>query len=110
MFAMGGRRPAHRRLRMRLTTTRFTLFLFAFFTFSRTVSAAADPTGDAAIVHDSASATWTLMSGGTSLTLTLDPARDFSVQRLVTPSGKNWTTANLPDTFVTIGGQQLALG
>ena len=106
MFAMGTRI----RLRMRSTTTaRLTIALCTFFTLAGAASAVADDPSDASIIHDSSAGTWTLTSGGTSLTLALDSSRDFAIQRLATASGKTWA-ANLSDTFVTVGGRELTFG
>jgi hypothetical protein len=60
--------------------------------------------GDAAISHDSAAQTWSIAAGGTTLTLGLDPARDFTVQKLATLSNKLWIVGAVPDTAITLNG------
>jgi alpha-galactosidase len=95
----------------RSTQTFFTTLLFAFLTIpGRAVAAAVAEYGDASIQHDQAAGTWTLAAGGATLILVIGASRDFAVQRLVTPSGESWTTGNVPDTFVRVGGQTLAFG
>ena len=66
--------------------------------------------GDATIAHDGAAGAWTLAAGGATLTLALDPSRDFAVLHLISPSGNAWTTATGPDTFVRIGEKTLPFG
>ena len=36
--------------------------------------------GDASMSHDATAGTWTLAAGGATLTLALDPSRDFSIE------------------------------
>ena len=66
--------------------------------------------GDAAIVHDPAAGTWTLTAGGATLTLALDPSRDFAIVSLSSVSGKPWTTGVTTDTFVRVRKRSLAFG
>src|SRR5262245_27669992 len=66
--------------------------------------------GDASISRDESVGTWTLASGGASLTLALDPSRDFGIVRFLTPSGANLVFASTPDSVVQIGGQTLGFG
>jgi alpha-galactosidase len=66
--------------------------------------------GDASISRSDATGTWTLTAGGTTLTLVLDPARDFAIARLVTASGLSWTSVARPDSAVRVGGQTFQLG
>jgi alpha-galactosidase len=66
--------------------------------------------GFASIANDPDAGTWTISSSGASLTLALDRSRDFEVLQLVSPSGKNWTTAIQADTVVKIGSQSIAFG
>jgi len=94
--------------RSRTSTIPLTIVLFGFLIFSQP-SSAADAL-QARISHNTAAGTWTLTSGGASLTLNLDPSRDFSIQSLTIASGKTWTAANLPDTTVTAGGREMAFG
>jgi alpha-galactosidase len=66
--------------------------------------------GDASISHDSVAMTWSLAAGGTTLTLALDPSRDFAIQRLATSSNKLWTVGTVPDTAITLNGTRLDFG
>jgi alpha-galactosidase len=66
--------------------------------------------GDAFITHDSLSATWTMGAGGAALTLSLDPARDFQIVRLLSPSGRNWIASTQADSALTVNGSTLAFG
>jgi alpha-galactosidase len=66
--------------------------------------------GDATITHDGAAGTWTLAAGGATLTLALDPSRDFAFVGLTSASGRAWTTGAASDTFVRIGSRSLAFG
>jgi hypothetical protein len=66
--------------------------------------------GDAAIAHDEAAGTWTLSAGGASLTLALDPSRDFEVLKLVSASHTSWITAAAADSVVRIGNRTLPFG
>src|SRR5262245_49851857 len=99
--------------RTRRSTDLATFALFILSLFVAPASGRAAPvaeTGDASISRDQTAGTWTLSAGGASLTLTLDPARDFLVTRLASSSGVNWVTAPLPDSVITIGTQIVALG
>jgi alpha-galactosidase len=68
--------------------------------------------GDAVIAHDESAGTWILSAGGTNLTLTIDPTRDFKVVRLnvSTSNTPTWFVGNVPDTLIKIGDQQLPFG
>src|SRR5437868_1867522 len=66
--------------------------------------------GDASISREPTAGTWTLSSGGASLTLTLDAARDFTVSRLESPSGINWVSSPIADSIVKVGDRTLSLG
>ena len=66
--------------------------------------------GDAAISHDEAAGTWTLTAGGASLTLALDPTRDFAIVSLISASGTPWTTGVAADSFVRVGNRSHAFG
>ncbi len=66
--------------------------------------------GDASITHDTSALTWAITANGTTLTLALDPSRDFAVQRLVTSSNKVWNVGTVPDTSITLNGARLAFG
>jgi alpha-galactosidase len=79
------------------------------------VAAHAAPTtvvssGDASISRDQSAGTWTLSAGGTTLVLTLDAGRDFSLTRLATASGVPWVSASVADSLVQVGAQTLTLG
>src|SRR5262249_18199589 len=67
-------------------------------------------TGDAEIARDPAAGTWTLAAGGATLTLALDPLRDFAVTKLSSGSGVAWSLASAPDTTLHVGGRAIALG
>ena len=66
--------------------------------------------GDASISHDAAAMTWSLTVHGTTLTLALDPSRDFAIQRLATSSNTLWTVGTVPDTAITLNGARLDFG
>src|SRR4029077_17869109 len=51
-----------------------------------------------------------LSAGGASLTLALDPSRDFGIVSLVSASGTSWTTNVAADSTVRVGTRSLALG
>src|SRR5262245_16645633 len=65
--------------------------------------------GDASITHDTTAGTWAIAAGGTTLTLALDSTRDFTVDRIVTASGSQWSSP-MADSTVTVGGRKLAFG
>src|SRR5258706_7078812 len=66
--------------------------------------------GDASITHDLQAQTWSISAGGTTLTLSLGPSRDFKVIRLATRSNIPWAVESKPDTLVTIDGTTLEFG
>jgi alpha-galactosidase len=66
--------------------------------------------GDASIAHDAAEGTWTLATSGASLTLALDPSRDFAIVSLLSASGTTWNASAAADSVVSIGGRTLAFG
>ena len=66
--------------------------------------------GDASMSHDATAGTWTLAAGGATLTLALDPSRDFSIVSLISGSGIPWTTAAATDTSVRVGGRAIPFG
>jgi alpha-galactosidase len=66
--------------------------------------------GDAAITRDQGAGTWTLTAGRASLTLALDPSRDFAIVSLTSASGSAWTTGVAADSFVHVGTRSLAFG
>ncbi len=53
---------------------------------------------------------WTLSAAGASLTLALDPSRDFAIVSLLSASGATWNTSAAADTFVRVGSRTLAFG
>jgi alpha-galactosidase len=66
--------------------------------------------GDAAVSHEADAGTWTLRAGGASLTLALDPSRDFGVVNLISASGTTWTVGVAADTSVRVGGRSIPFG
>ena len=89
------------------------IILFVASLASRTAAAA--PTvvaqqGDAAISHDASAGTWTLSAAGASLTLALDPSRDFAIVRLLSATGTSWTVGVAADSTVRVGGRSLPFG
>ena len=64
--------------------------------------------GNASIAHDAEAGTWSLAAGGATLTLDLDPGRDFHVLKLLSPSGQSWIIGTQADTVVTIGGSLMS--
>src|SRR3954470_23420460 len=77
---------------------------------ARAATATVVSAGDALISRDASAGTWTLTAGGTTLGLTLDPGRDFSVTRLTTASAVSWAPAGVSDSLMQVGGQTLTLG
>ncbi len=65
---------------------------------------------DATIAHDASAGNWTLSAAGASLTLALDPSRDFAIVSLLSASGATWNTSAAADTFVRVGSRTLAFG
>ena len=96
----------------RSTRARRAILLFTFLVGSPAVEAATvvAQQGDAAIAHDAAAGTWTLTAGGASLTLALDPSRDFAIVNLRSASGTAWTTGAAADMFVRVGTRSLPFG
>ena len=90
------------------------LLVLALLTLTSVPTTAAPVTvvqaGDASIAHDAAAGTWSLAAGAASLTLGLDPSRDFEVLRLSTASKTPWTVGTLPDSSVTVDGKTLPFG
>jgi alpha-galactosidase len=66
--------------------------------------------GFASISNDPDAGTWTISSTGASLILALDPARDFQVVRLVSPTGREWTIGPQHDTTVKLGTTSVPFG
>jgi hypothetical protein len=65
---------------------------------------------DATIAHDASAGSWTLSAAGASLTLALDPSRDFAIVSLLSASGATWNTSAAADTLVRVGSRTLAFG
>jgi alpha-galactosidase len=96
---------------MRRLPTRPLLALACFLLLAAPASAAVvAQVDDAIIAHDTAAGTWTLTAGGATLTLALDPSRDFALVSLISPSGKPWTTAAVADSFVRVANHALPFG
>ncbi|HET7695351.1 MAG TPA: hypothetical protein VFK57_06550, partial [Vicinamibacterales bacterium] len=66
--------------------------------------------GTAAISTDPDARSWTISAHGTALTLLIDPARDFQVLSLRSPSAEPQALGGLPDTEITVGGKALPFG
>jgi alpha-galactosidase len=66
--------------------------------------------GDAYIAHDTASETWTLGAGGATLTLLINPGRDYQVVRLVSASGRSWLPRPQSDTTIVVNGSTFQIG
>jgi alpha-galactosidase len=66
--------------------------------------------GDAYINQDSRSGVWTVGAGGASLSLSIDPSRDYLVTRLLSPSGRDWSIATQSDTTIMANGSALPFG
>jgi alpha-galactosidase len=101
--------------RIHAILTRLTFFIGVVLSLAAAIPARAASTtvaesGDASISHDVAGGTWALIAGGTTLTLNLDPSRDFAIVKLATVSSRAWTVGTLPDTTVRVGGRTLLFG
>ena len=95
---------------LRLPTRLLLAFLAAvFFEPAAAKAAVVVSSGDASISHDETAGTWTLAAGGTSLKLTLDAGRDYSIAGLTTASGVPLATA-APDTLINLDSRSLAFG
>src|SRR6266542_998396 len=66
--------------------------------------------GFASISNDPGAGTWTVSSSGASLTLALAADRDFQIVRLMSPSGRIWTTTEQTDTVLQLGSLKLPFG
>ena len=84
-------------------------FCFAF-SASLSLAAAAESLGDATIVHDVRSGSWTIAAGGASLSATLAPWKDYAVTSLVSPVGTNWIRVAGADAVVTADGVRHTFG
>jgi alpha-galactosidase len=97
-------------MRLRPTVVKFLFLAFMLIGASSAAAATVASVGDASIAHDPGAGTWSLSAAGTTLTLALDPSRDFSVTKLVTSSGKPWIGAAAADSIVTFGQETLPFG
>src|ERR1700704_3241892 len=66
--------------------------------------------GEATISHDTPAGSWSLTAGGTTLTLALDPSRDFQVLQLLTSSPRPWIVGSLAEATVMVNGASLVFG
>ena len=66
--------------------------------------------GDATITHDPQAGTWTVGAGGATLTAALDASSDWQITALVSPTGRNWISGAVPDTWITANGATYAFG
>jgi alpha-galactosidase len=94
----------------RLQPTLFILIIFLTLAAPASAAITVAQAGDATIAHDTAAGTWTLSAGGTTLTLALDPSRDFAMVSLISQSGKAWTTAAIADTSVRVANHSVPFG
>src|SRR5216684_4729383 len=67
-------------------------------------------TGDASISHDTQAGSWSLSAGGTTLTLALDPSRDFQVLQLFTSLPRPWIVGTLSEPTITVNNASLVFG
>ena len=90
----------------------FILFLCALFTSARFAFSATviQAQGDASIAHDTQAGTWIVSAGGATLTAALDPSSDWQIVSLVSPTGHNWMSGTVPDTWITANGSTYAFG
>jgi len=103
----------------RRSTSRFGLTAFILLTLgapslARAAASTAAVAGTASITQDPSTGTWTLSSAGTSLTLTLDPGRDFAITRLFTTTGSMaatpWIRNAMADSTIQVGNAAYTLG
>src|SRR5438270_11535488 len=89
------------------------LFLLLPFVLAAHALATAAPVataGDASITHDSKAGTWSISAGGATLTLSLDPGRDFAVLKLASSINRAWTVGTAPDTVLVLDGRTMPFG
>jgi len=96
--------------RRHLTVVFLTLLSLFITSTSSSFAATVESLGDARIDHGVRSGSWTISAGGASLSVTLDPSKDYEVTAIVSPSGRNWIGVKGPDTVVTADGVQHAFG
>jgi alpha-galactosidase len=97
-------------MRLRPTVNNFLFLTLTLIGAGPAGAATVATSGDAIVAHDQGAGTWSVSAAGTTLTLAIDPSRDFSVTRLVTASGKQWIGAAAPDSLVTFGQETLPFG
>jgi alpha-galactosidase len=93
-----------------LRRTQFVLLALLTVHPATTSAATLVKAGDASIAQDAPAGTWSISAGGATLTLTLDPGRDFQIVSLVGVSKKPWVAEAKPDTLITIDGTALPFG
>src|SRR5437588_1212217 len=88
------------------------VFLLPLVLAAQTLATAAPvaTAGDASITHDPRAGTWSIGAGGATLTLALDPGRDFAVLNLVSSANRRWTVGTAPDTFLVLDGRTMPFG
>lgn len=64
----------------------------------------------ASITHDESAHTYTLLAGGAKLVLSIDRSVDYALLILESSTGRNWTAAPGPDTWVTIDNKPEPFG
>ena len=97
---------------MRHLTDSLPICLIAVIVFAGPAAAATnvETLGDAYIVHDTQSVTWTIGAGDAALTLGLDPGKDFQVTKLTSPSGMTWLLGAQPGSSIIVNGSSLVFG
>ena len=83
------------------------LLASARFAFAATI---VQTQGDASIAHDAQAGTWIVSAGGATLTAALDSSSDWQIVSLVSPTGRNWISGSVPDTWITANGTTYAFG
>ncbi len=66
--------------------------------------------GDAKIERDVRSGSWTVYAGGASMTLTIDPSKDYAVTSMISPSGTDWMRVHAADAVITADGTRHTFG
>ncbi len=86
------------------------LFSLPLLTASAVLADTVASLGDASIAHDIGARSWTISAGGATMALTIDPAADYAITSLVSPSGVEWLRSGNPDSLVTAGGVTRVFG
>src|SRR5215831_2547537 len=98
-------------MQRRILVHLFTTFLFVLdLRGSSAIAATVEALGDARIDHDEGSGSWTVSAGGASMTITIDPSKDYAVTSMVSPAGHDWLRARATDTIVTVDGVRHIFG